>query len=156
MSRDFGIHFLQRLHSEFVKHIVECAFEFLSGFFNPSMPQCHIVYEFAKDTRHHPLSQQFRSQVILNVHIMTSFMFSVCKVSIFFCSNKEIMEKSWIADDIKNTHHSSGLGVNAKSISNIEPDEWWWVVKHSTGCYLLIVKRLGRNMMSDEWNAKQN
>ena len=27
-------------------------------------------------------------------------------------------------EEIKNTRHSSGLGFNAKIISNIEPDEW--------------------------------
>ncbi len=28
-----------------------------------------------------------------------------------------------MASKIKNTRHSSGFGVNAKSINNIEPDE---------------------------------
>jgi len=35
-----------------------------------------------------------------------------------------IRNKKFTSTEIKNTRHSSGLGVMAKIISSIEPDEW--------------------------------
>ena len=55
------------------------------------------------------------------------------------------------ANKNENTRHSSGLGVNAKSINNIVPDE---CPDDSSGthqgCYLLITRRLEANLTSDE------
>jgi len=55
---------------------------------------------------------------------------------------------------IKNTRHSSGLGVNAKNISSIEPDE---CPDDSSGthqgCYQLIIRKLRANLTSDEYFA---
>jgi len=51
----------------------------------------------------------------------------------------------FIANKIKNTRHSSGLGVNTKIISNIEPDE---CPDESSGTHqgvtCLIIKTLGQ------------
>ena len=76
-------------------------------------------------------------------------MFSVCKDSIFFCEDKEFVEKSWIINEIENTRHSSGFGVNANILNNIEPDEC--VMSHQ-GVTCLIIKTLGQEY--DEWWVK--
>jgi hypothetical protein len=50
-------------------------------------------------------------------------LFLVCKVSELSNTNKEKRELFYFSAKIKNTRHSSGIGVNAKNINSIEPDE---------------------------------